>query len=267
MSNIRLMKLAGLLTESTKKKITESVDDFVITSPIELWDFEQIGPPNLFKISEDYFLIGMEDDPKMLSDKEINDALADCDKNMQRVKMMAEMVKKAKEQLQTYIDSAKKISAGEKEYANRQITPKHVLDFLESIFITDTDNAKKIYNMYNGYIKTEMGKYKNIDINDYLLKSPSDLVGRGRIKGKDDVRFEFKRQSGGLISENAFFSSVIKFVKQNYPEVAEHLILPPGSLYKKNFTIRVKRSSMASAPARNRAWQRIFIKYAEWLED
>lgn len=264
MSHIKLMKLAGLLTETTKKKLKEATTPYQIVGKIDNWFHRDIGNPKNFDISLHWRAIGMSKRPDNLSEEEVQGALEDCDRNINRAQTLLDMANKAKEQIESLVDSAATISAGEKEYENINITPQNVLDFLKSILVDDKDNAKEIYGMYNAFINN---KYKNADdLQELLLSSPSDLIGRGRVRGKDDVIFEYKRQSGGLISENALYESVLKFVGKNYPEVKDLLLIRTGASFKKYFTIRVKRSAMASGAAINRSWRRIFIKYAEWVD-
>lgn len=263
MTNIRLMKLAGLLTESTKKKLTE-VKAYETIRKIDDWYHEGIGNPNNFDISKHWKSIGMSKRPNNLSEEEVEEALVDCDRNIKRAETLLNMAKKAKDQMKGLAASASQISAGEKDYENIQLTPQNILDFLKSIFIDDKDNVKAIYEMYNAAVSKRNPQYT-----DLILTSPSDLVGRGRVRGKDDVIFEFKRQSGGQISEWALENSLFEFIKKDYPEVADLLLIQRrtwSASYKKNFTVRVKRSAMASGPAINRAWRRIFIKYAEWVD-
>ena len=265
MANIKLMKLAGLLTES-KSKLKEAISEpFQTISPVITWDLEELlKNPEFFDISKDYYSIGLKKRPSVLSSEDLEDALADCDRNIKMAKTILQLAKKTKDQIQGLSSGAAAISAGEKDYENIQITPQNVLDFLKSIFIDDKDNVKEIYKMYNEVVRKKMPAYK-----DLILTSPSDLVGRGRVRGKDDVIFEFRRQSGGQISERALENSLFEFIKKDYPEVAELLLIQRrtwSASYKKNFTVRVKRSAMASAPAINRSWKRIFIKYAEWVD-
>jgi len=265
MANIRLMKLAGLLTES-KSKLKEAISEpFQTISPVNTWDLEELlKNPEFFDISKDYYSIGLKKRPGTLSSEDLEDALADCDKNIKMANTILQLTKMTKEQIKGLSSGAATISAGEKEYENIQLTPQNILDFLKSIFIDDKDNVKEIYKMYNEVVRKKMPGYK-----DLILTSPSDLIGRGRIKGKDDVIFEFRRQSGGDISEWALENSLFEFVKKDYPEVADLLLIQKktwSARYKKNFTVRVKRSAMASAPAINRSWKRIFIKYAEWVD-
>lgn len=263
MANIKPIKLTSLLTESPKKQLTEA-KAYGIVLRVDDWDHYRIGNPNDFNLSKDWKSIGMPKRPDNLSEDELKAALVDCDRNIKRAKTLLDMANKAKEQFQALSDSAATISAGEKEYENIQLTPQNILDFLKSIFIDDKDNVKAIYEMYNAFVKKEMPRYK-----DLILTSPSDLVGRGRVRGKDDVIFEFKRQSGGEISEWALENSLFEFIKKDYPEVADLLLIQRrtwSASFKKYFTVRVKRSAMASGPAINRAWRRIFIKYADWVD-
>ena len=221
----------------------------------------QIPNPKFFDVSRHWRSIGMSKRPDNLSEEEVQDALADCDRNIKAAQTMLDMANKAKEQIQALSDSAAAISAGEKEYENIQLTPQNILDFLKSIFIDDKDNVKAIYEMYNAAVRKRNPQYT-----DLILTSPSDLVGRGRVRGKDDVIFEFKRQSGGQISEWALENSLFEFIKKDYPEVADLLLIQRrtwSASYKKNFTVRVKRSAMSSI---NKSWKRIFIKYAEWVD-
>lgn len=265
MADIRLMKLAGLLTE-TKSKLKESISKpFETISAIHTWYFDEIlKSPSSFDISKHYRAIGLKKRPSVLSSEDLEDALADCDRNIKLATTILDIAKKAKDQMKGLSSAAATISAGEKDYETIQLTPQNILDFLKSILVDDKDNAKEIYEMYNAFINN---KYKNADdLQELLLSSPSDLIGRGRVKGKDDVIFEYKRQSGGLISENGLYESVLKFVGKNYPEVKDLLLIRSGASFKKYFTIRVKRSAMASGAAINRSWRRIFIKYAEWVD-
>jgi len=263
MAKISLMKLAGFLTESTKKKLTEA-KAYETIRKIDDWYHEDIGNPNDFDISTHWQEMGMRKRPNNLSEEEVEEALVDCDRNIKRAETLLRMAKKAKDQVKGLAASASQISAGEKEYENIQLTPQNILDFLKSIFIDDKDNVKEIYQMYNAFVKKEMPKYT-----DLILTSPSDLVGRGRVRGKDDVIFEFKRQSGGQLSQWAIENSLFEFIRKDYPEVTDLLLIQRrtwSATFKKNFTVRVKRSAMASGPAINRAWRRIFIKYAEWVD-
>lgn len=269
MTNIRLMKLAGLLTES-KTKLKEAISKpFETISKIHNWNLDVIltNPPQ-FDISKDYYLMGFKRRPSTLSSEDLEDAIADCDRNIKLATTILSIAKKAKEQIEGLSSDASAISAGEKEYEGVQITPQNVLDFLKSIIIDDKDNTKRIYQMYNDFVK---GHYDNAkDIRELTLTSPSDLVGRGRVRGKDDVIFELKRQSGGELSEWAIENSILKFFKEEYPEIRDLLLIQTktwSATHKKYFTIRVRRSAMSSAPAINRSWKRIFIKYAEWIPE
>jgi len=262
MDNIRLMKLAGLLTES-KSKLKESISEpFETIKQIHEWYLDEIlKNPASFDISKDYYAMGLKKRPSVLSSEDLEDALADCDRNIKLANTILQLAKKAKDQMKGLSSAAATISAGEKEYENIKLTPQNILDFLKSIFIDDKDNVKEIYEMYNAYVKKQMPKYT-----DLILTSPSDLVGRGRVRGKDDVIFEFKRQSGGQISQWALENSLFEFIKKDYPEVADLLLIQRrtwSAVYKKNFTVRVKRSAMSSI---NKSWKRIFIKYAEWVD-
>lgn len=262
MVDIRLIKLAGLLTE-TKSKLKESISEpFETIAPINTWEMDSfIKKPSSFDISKHYRFIGLRKRPSVLSSEDLEDALADCDRNIKLANTILQLAKKAKDQVQGLSSGAADISAGEKEYENIKLTPQNILDFLKSIFIDDKDNVKEIYQMYNAFVKKKMPQYT-----DLILTSPSDLVGRGRVRGKDDVIFEFKRQSGGQISEWALENSLFEFIKKDYPEVADLLLIQRttwSASYKKNFTVRVKRSAMSSI---NKSWKRIFIKYAEWVD-
>jgi len=266
MSDIRLMKLAGLLTE-TKSKLKEAISKpFETIAPINTWEMDDfVKNPSSFDISKHYRFIGLKKRPSVLSSEDLEDALADCDRNIKLANTILQLAKKAKDQMKGLSSAAATISAGEKDYENIKLTPQNILDFLKSIFIDDKDNVKAIYEMYNAAVRKRNPQYT-----DLILTSPSDLVGRGRVRGKDDVIFEFKRQSGGQISEWALENSLFEFIKKDYPEVADLLLIQRrtwSASYKKNFTVRVKRSAMSSGPAINRAWRRIFIKYAEWIPE
>lgn len=260
------MKLIKLLQEkAVKQKLKEFNDKTRLIGRISEWELKNIGNPAYFDIHRHWRSMWMAKQPDNLSEEELPKAIAECDENIKYAEKLLQLAKKAKTQIQGLTATAAQISAGEKEYAGRQITPQHVLDFLESILVTDKGNKQEIYELYNAYIEKN---YPNED--DLFLTSPDDLVVRGRIKNQNDVLFEYKRQSGGQLSEGALYSSVFKFVKENYPEVAEHLLIRTTTwshMFKKNFIIRVRRSSMTSRPALNRSWRRIFIKYADWLAD
>lgn len=204
--------------------------------------------------------MGMKNRPDLLSEKDVRDALLDCDKNIEFAENLLRLAKKSKEQVSGLKDTASLVSAGEKEYENVSLTPQNILDFLESILVTNKDNAKEIYKLYNDYIKKEFPASHS----SVFLTSPSDLVFRGRIKGKNDVRFEVNRQSGGNVSFYALRYSLSKFMQENYPEIEDYLNHPRGYQYKKNFTVQLKRYTMSSI---NKSWKRIFIKYAEWVTE
>lgn len=261
------MKLLTLLQEKIeKKRLREfALDKDRLIGQLKDWELKNIGNPAYFDIHKHWRSMWMAKQPDTLSEEELPQAIAECDKNIKYAERLLLLAKKAKDQVQALTTTAAQISAGEKEYAGRQITPKHVLDFLESIFVTDQSNKEEIYELYNAYIEKN---YSNEP--DLILTSPDDLVVRGRIKNQNDILFEYKRQLGGELSESALYNSVLKFVKENYPEVAEHLLIRSTAwshTIKKNFIIRVRRSSVISKPALNRSWRRIFIKYADWLAD
>lgn len=260
------MKLITILKEATAKKSLKEVNDQNrMIGNIFDWNIRGIGNFAYFNIKKHWREMLMDKRPDNLSEEELAQAIEECDKNIKFAQDLLDLAQKTKRQVENLADSAFQISAGEKEYAGRQITPQHVLDFLESILVTDKDNKQEIYELYNRFVQRE---YPNEA--DLPLDSPEDLVVRSRIKGRDDVMFEYKRQSGKVLSENAIYNSILKFVRKNYPEVAEHLLIRTTAwsyTFKKNFIIRVRRSSMTSRPALNRSWRRIFIKYADWLAD
>lgn len=257
------MKLITILKEATTKKhLKEFNDQNRIIGDIFDWNIRGIGNFAYFSIKKHWREMLMGKRPDNLSEEELAQAIEECDKNIKFAQDLLDLSQKTKRQVENLADSASQISAGEKEYAGRQITPQHILDFLESILVTDEDNKQEMYELYNRYIKREYPNEVELP-----LESPEDLVVRGRIKGRDEVIFEYKRQSGKILSESAMYNSILKFVRNNYPEVAEYLLIRSGSAFKKYFTLRVRRSSMTSRPALNRSWRRIFIKYADWLAD
>lgn len=272
MAKISLMKLAGLLTES-KSKLKEAISNpFDTIAPIYGWDLEDLLDriPS-FTIKKDWKKIGLSKMPGSLSSEDLEDALADCDRNIKIATQILELAKKTKEQVKGLSSSAASISSGEKEYEGRQITAQHIADFLESIFITDKDNQKRIFNMYNASVEKEWRKYRGEIADELLLKRPTDLIGKARVRqGGKDIVFVFTREGGKPVSQWDLENSVLKLVQDEYPEVRPLLLIRQTSwsaIRKKQHIIAVNKASIASNPAKNKNWKRIFIKYADWLAD
>jgi hypothetical protein len=253
------------LRESTKKKSLNEAVDFSIIDKITRWRLSNLGNFSSFNISKDWDRI-MDSRPTNLSEDELKQALIDCEKNVQYANKLMVLAKLVKKQLQEFSSNASSISAGEKALEGKQITAQHIADFLESIFITDTANLKKIFDMYNAYIKERYNRFP-----DMFLKKPTDLNGIPRVRqGGKDIVFLYTRADGGDLSQWAIENSIFKLLQQEYPEVAPLLLVRQktwSSVVKKNFTIAVVKSTLSSKPALNRSWKRIFAKYADWLED
>jgi hypothetical protein len=256
------------LRESTKKSLNE-VKGFSIIDRIDQWELSGINRLSDFNISKDWARI-MEKRPSSLSEEELQLAIRDCESNIEYANTLITISNNIKDQLQGYTSSASSISAGEKFLSGKQITSQHIADFLESIFITDKGNLKKIFDMYNASVKKQYSKDR-ISNFDLLLKKPSDLNGIPRIRqGGKDIVFLYTRADGGNLSEWAINDSIFKLLGEEYPEVAPLLMIRNRGYYssiKKNFTISVVKSTISSRPATNKSWTRIFAKYAEWLQD
>lgn len=275
------MKLANLLTESkTKKIITEaSANAFQFMGRIDGWNLHELffyKKADLFNLANDWRLIRLFKMPTMLSPEELEAALADCDRNIRLASLLVDMTNEIKNQLQSLSSNAAAIGVGEKEYAGRQITAQHIADFLESIFITDKANKKRIFELYNKHItghKWADGTptYGDSSQDKLKLKSPNELVGRTSIRqGGKDIVFVFTRSGGEPLSEWALEDSVLRFIKEEYPEVRPLLMIRKrewSSIVKKTFLVTVKKASIANNAATNRNWSTIFIKYADWLAD
>jgi hypothetical protein len=268
-SRQQLLKEASTILESLreskkKKSLNESVD-FSIIDKITRWRLSNLGNFSSFNISKDWDRI-MDSRPTNLSEDELKQALIDCEKNVQYANKLMVLAKLVKKQLQEFSSNASSISAGEKSLEGKQITAQHIADFLESIFITDTANLKKIFDMYNASVKKHYPR-----ISELYLKKPSDLNGIPRVRqGGKDIVFLYSRADGGDILEWALNESVIELLRQEYPEVAPLLLIRRktwSSIAKKNFIIAVVKSTISSKPALNKNWKRIFAKYADWLED
>ena len=275
MTNIRLMKLAGLLTESAKKKkLSESISNpFEAIGRMDNWALSDLldrNPAN-FKLSRDWKLIRLSKMPGMLGSEELEDAIADCDRNIKIAKSLLELSKKVKDQLNGLTASSQAIAKGEVDYENRQITAQHIADFLESIFITDKGNQQRIFDMYNASVKKNWGKRQSEIADELLLKRPTDLIGKARVRqGGKDIVFVFTREGGKPVSQWDLENSVLKLVQDDYPEVRPLLLVRQttwSAIRKKEHIIAVNKSSIASNPENNRNWKKIFIKYAEWLAD
>lgn len=272
MANI---KLASLLAESKiKKNLKESVSDpFESIGRMDTWSLTDLlnkNPVN-FNLSKDWRLIRLSKMPGTLGSEELEDAIADADMNIKIAKSLLELSKKVKDQLNGLTASSRAIAKGEVDYANRQITSQHIADFLESIFITDKANQKRIFDMYNASVEKEWRKYRSEVADELLLKRPTDLIGKARVrKGGKDIVFVFTREGGKPVSQWDLENSVLKLVKDDYPEVRPLLLIRQTSwsaIRKKEHIISVNKASIASNPAKNKNWKKIFIKYAEWLAD
>lgn len=272
MANI---KLASILKESRQKKnLTESVSDpFESLGRMDTWALTDLLNKNTvnFNLSKDWKLIRLSKMPSILSSEQLKDAIADADRNIKIAKSLLELSKKVKDQLNGLTPSAQAIAKGEVDYENRQITSQHIADFLESIFITDKGNQQRIFDMYNASVKKQWGKRGGGIVDDLLLKRPTDLIGKARVrKGGKDIVFVFTREGGKPVSQWDLENSVLKLVQDDYPEVRPLLLIRQttwSAIRKKEHIIAVNKSSIASNPAKNRNWKKIFIKYAEWLED
>jgi hypothetical protein len=253
------------LRESKKKKSLNEAVDFSIISRITGWKLKGLSNFSSFNISKDWDRI-MDSRPTNLSEDELKQALIDCEKNVQYANKLMVLAKLVKKQLQEFSSSASSISAGEKALEGKQITAQHIADFLESIFITDTDNLKKIFDMYNASVKEHYPR-----VSELYLKKPSDLNGIPRVRqGGKDIVFLYTRADGGELSEWALNESILELLRREYPEVAPLLWIRQktwSSIVKKNFIIAVVKSTISSKPAMNKNWKRIFAKYADWLED
>lgn len=272
MANI---KLASILKESKqKKKLTESVSDpFESLGRMDTWALTDLLNKNTvnFNLSKDWKLIRLSKMPSILSSEQLEDAIADADRNIKIAKSLLELSKKVKDQLNGLTAGAQAIAKGEVDYENRQITSQHIADFLESIFITDKDNRKRIFDMYNASVERNWRKNQGEIADELLLKRPTDLIGKARVRqGGKDIVFVFTREGGKPVSVWDLEESVLKLVKDDYPEVRELLLIRKttwSAIRKKEHIIAVNKSSIASNPARNKNWRRIFIKYADWLAD
>jgi hypothetical protein len=255
------------LRESKKKKSLNEAVDFSIIGRIDGWDLKGLGNFSSFDLSKPYHwkrIMGKS--PTNLSEEELKQSILDSENNIQYANKLMILAKLVKKQLQNFSSSASSISAGEKALEGKQITAQHIADFLESIFITDTDNLKKIFDMYNASIKKHYPRFT-----DLYLKKPTDLNGIPRVRqGGKDIVFLYTRADGGDISEWAINESIFELIRNEYPEVTPLLLVRRktfSSTVKKNFMITVVKSSIASKPALNKNWKRIFAKYADWLED
>lgn len=273
MTNIRLMKLAGLLTES-KSKLKEAISNpFDTIAPIYGWDLEDLlDRISSFTIKKDWKKIGLSKMPGSLSSEDLEDALADCDRNIKIANQILELAKKTKEQVNGLSSSAASISSGEKEYEGRQITAQHIADFLESIFITDKGNQKRIFDMYNASVKKNWVRRGDNIADELFLDNPySDLTGTARVRqGGKDIVFIFTRNNGKPVSQWELENSILKLIQDEYPEVRPLLLVRQTSwsaIRKKQHIIGVNKASIASNPAKNKNWKRIFVKYADWLAD
>jgi len=255
------------LRESKKKKSLNEAADFSIIGRIDGWDLKGLSNFSSFDLSKPYHwkrIMGKS--PTNLSEEELKQSILDSENNIQYANKLMILAKLVKKQLQNFSSSASSISAGEKALEGKQITAQHIADFLESIFITDTDNLKKIFDMYNASIKKHYPRFT-----DLYLKKPTDLNGIPRVRqGGKDIVFLYTRADGGDISEWAINESIFELIRNEYPEVTPLLLVRRktfSSTVKKNFMITVVKSSIASKPALNKNWKRIFAKYADWLED
>jgi hypothetical protein len=195
------------LRESKKKKSLNEAVDFSIVRRVTGWDLKGLSNFSSFKIQYDWRKI-MDERPDNLSEEQLQVALSDADKNIQYAKKLFALAKVVKTQLESFTSDAIAISASEKEYEGRQITPQHIADFLESIFITDKDNLKKIFDMYNAYIKERYSRFP-----DMFLKKPTDLNGIPRVRqGGKDIVFLYTRADGGDLSQWASFGKTNNLV-------------------------------------------------------
>jgi hypothetical protein len=276
-SRKELLKEASTMLESLreskkKKSLNESVD-FSIIGRINGWDLKDLGNFSSFDLSKPYHwkrIMGKS--PTTLSEEELKQAILDSENNIQYANKLMMLAKLVKKQLQNFSSSASSISAGEKSLEGKQITAQHIADFLESIFITDTANLKKIFDMYNASVKKNYKATSKL-----LLKKPSDLNGIPRVRqGGKDIVFLYSRADGEGLSEDALNDSIFELLRKNYPEVSPLLTIRNkmstsgrGQIVgvKKNYTISVLKTTISSKPALNKNWKRIFAKYADWLED
>jgi hypothetical protein len=256
------------LRESKKKKSLNEAVDFSIIGRIDGWDLKGLGNFSSFDLSKSYHwkrIMGKS--PTNLSEEELKQSILDSENNIQYANKLMILAKLVKKQLQNFSSSASSISAGEKALEGKQITAQHIADFLESIFITDTANLKKIFDMYNASIKKHYPRATEL-----YLKKPSDLNGIPKVRqGGKDIVFLYSRSDGKDILQYALNESVFELLRREYPEVAPLLLIRGQTAWsysvKKNFIVGVVKSTIASKPAMNKNWKRVFAKYADWLED
>lgn len=256
------------LRESKKKKSLNEAVDFSIIGRIDGWDLKGLGNFSSFDLSKPYHwkrIMGKS--PTNLSEEELKQSILDSENSIQYANKLIMLAKLVKKQLQNFSSSASSISAGEKALEGKQITVQHIADFLESIFITDTANLKKIFDMYNASIKKHYPRATEL-----YLKKPSDLNGIPKVRqGGKDIVFLYSRSDGKDILQDALNESVFELLRREYPEVAPLLLIRGQTSWsysvKKNFIVGVVKSTIASKPAMNKNWKRVFAKYADWLED
>jgi hypothetical protein len=253
MNIIRLKQLAGLLTESKKRINEEPLMSSSSSSNID--------------INRSWRNLNMSKAPIDMTPEEIDAEIEEFDSRISDLNKTIQEFESAKEQLSSMKDQA---STAVSQYGGKKLSPRDISDFLSSIFIEDSSYKQEMFKIYNNTVKkqTSNDAADGYTTDELLLSSPNELVAKRSFpKGGSQVDFLYTRSNGGNIVEPALRDAVERLLDKHYPELNNMVyVVSPSSArgskwIKKNYILRVKRSSMSST---GKAWRGIFSKYAEW---